>query len=126
MAAWLDLLEGVSEPSRVWPAAGGFDAIVAAGWLNEAQDTPAALAALEQALRPGGVLLAVLQAFALSDRAALGFTQGGAWRLFASRFRPELIEVEARGSVRSAAASLMGVPLADEALAAEDEPHIEP
>jgi SAM-dependent methyltransferase len=96
-------------------ATGAYDCVVCVDALARVDDPRAAVAALHDALRPGGVLLITVPG--IRQRVLVGVTERpDLWRLTAAgldqllRERFGAVEVETHGTVRAAAALLYGVP----------------
>ncbi len=97
-----------------------FDCLIVTQVLQFVYDLPAAVAALRNALRPGGVLLATMPTVSQVCRFDMErwgdywrFTSASARRLLGGVFGPEAVTVETFGNVLAASAFLYG-------LAAED------
>jgi SAM-dependent methyltransferase len=96
-------------------AASAYDCVVCVDALARAGDPRAAVTALHDALRPGGVLLVTVPG--IRQRVLVGITERpDLWRLTVAgleqllRERFGAVEVEAYGTIRAAAALLYGVP----------------
>ncbi len=92
-----------------------YDCIVLTQTLQLIYELPAAIATLHRILKPGGVVLATVPGISQisedewSRSWCWSFTPHSARRLFAERFPPENVEVEAHGNVLSATAFLQGM-----------------
>ena len=99
------------------PTGEAYDCIVTVDALAHAVDPRAALAALRDALRVGGVLLVVVPglrqrrlAGIAEDQELWRFTADGLTRLLTEAFGAENVAVETQGTLRAAAAMLYGMP----------------
>ena len=96
-----------------------YDCIVLTQTLHYVFDVRAAVEAVHQALKPGGVCLATIPVISRLDWAARDtgehwrITPHGATRLFGDRFGAEHSTITAHGNTRTAVAFLLGLPAED-------------
>lgn len=92
-----------------------FDCLVLTQTLHLIYDMRAAVAEMNKALKPGGVVLLTVPGISQVDRGEWGstwywaLTPSAATRLFADAFGPENVEVEGHGNVYAATAFLQGL-----------------
>jgi len=111
-----DITSGGGLPSRT------FDCVICTQTLQLVYELPPAVAALERALKPGGVLLATMPGItriSVSEWPGSwfwSFTSASAHRLFADRFGVGNVSVRTYGNVLTATAFLYGLAVDDLAL----------